>query len=72
MGFEKPIFIIFAFMIVTILFLFGLPLFTGISLISTTDSANLTSFGTSYSELLPWFGLLVTAAVLGLALDSKR
>ncbi len=72
MGFDKPIIIIFTFLFVTILIIMGIPLLSGVSLVSATDSANLTSFGTSYSELLPWFGLLVVGGVLAFAFERGR
>ncbi len=72
MGFDTPIIIIFGFLFVSLLILLGLPFLTGISLVSATDSVNLTSFGSAYSELLPWFGLLVTGGILAVTIEKRR
>ncbi len=72
MSFKSPVIIIFGFIFVTILLIMGLPVITSNSAISATDSVNLTSFGSSYSEMLPLFGIMIGGGVIALALDSKR
>ncbi len=72
LGIEKPIIMIMVFVFVVFLIIQIIPVLADSSLVTSTDSANLTSYSAGLSEMWPLFGLLVTGGVIALAIETRR
>jgi len=59
-----PVALMFATILMLILFIWGIPLFADIPIVSASDSSNLVSFQTSLSALLPWIMIMVVAGIV--------
>ncbi len=63
--------VIFGVPLIILILILALPQLAGINLVDSTQSANLTSLGTSTSELLPWFGILAITGVILIAVRGR-
>lgn len=68
---QSTLIVAFGIPLILIAFILAMPYLAGISLVTPTDSANLTSLGTSTSEMLPWFGILAVTGIILFAVRGK-
>ena len=72
MGVFTPVIVIFACLFCIIFVVMGMPYLASAPMISSQSSVNLTSTGSNFSALIPFFALMVAGGVVVVTLDQAR